>query len=103
MISRRRVYSATAPSSMDSASPTHAALSALPALAVCRISRERISAVTGGKSVRAGGEGELPSPASTRIAAERHVTPILPPWGWTLIAAAFLGAHWLVRRRGGLT
>ncbi len=64
---------------------------------------ERISAVTGGKSVRAGGEGELPSPASTRIAAERHVTPILPPWGWTLIAAAFLGAHWLVRRRGGLT
>lgn len=64
---------------------------------------ERISAVTGGVSVPAGRAAELPLPEATRIAAERHVTPLLPAWVWTLIAAVFLGGHWLARRRGGLT
>ena len=36
------------------------------------------------------------------IAAERHVTPVLPAWLWALGAAMMLGSHWLVRRRGGL-
>lgn len=64
---------------------------------------ERISAVTGGMSVLAGREATLPQPDATRIAAERHVTPIVPPWVWTALAALFLGAHWVARRRGGLT
>ncbi|MBK7581770.1 MAG: hypothetical protein IPI67_16375 [Myxococcales bacterium] len=64
---------------------------------------ERISAVTGGRSVRADRVEELPLPAATRIAAERHVTPLLPPWVWTLFAAGLLGSHWLARRRGGLS
>lgn len=64
---------------------------------------ERISAVTGGRSVAADRVEQLPLPDATRIAAERHVTPLLPAWVWTLIAAGFLGAHWLARRRGGLT
>jgi len=64
---------------------------------------ERVSEVTGGKSVRAEAVGELPLPTSTRIAAERHVSPLLPPWVWTLLAACALGGHWLARRRGGLT
>jgi hypothetical protein len=45
---------------------------------------------------------DLPLPESTRVAAERHVVPVLPSWGWTLCAAAVLGAHWVARRRGGL-
>jgi uncharacterized membrane protein len=64
---------------------------------------ERIASVTGGKSVRADAAGSLPLPEATRIAAERHVSPVLPPWVWTLCAAAFLGVHWLLRRRGGLS
>jgi uncharacterized membrane protein len=63
---------------------------------------ERISSLTGGKSVAADQIADLPRPASTRIAAERHVTPFLPPWVWTLTAAGALGAHWLTRRRAGL-
>jgi len=63
---------------------------------------ERISAVTAGRSVVAGREGDLPLPDATRVAAERHVSPLLPAWAWTLAAAMFLGAHWLFRRRGGL-
>ena len=54
-------------------------------------------------SVLAGREATLPQPDATRIAAERHVTPIVPPWVWTALAALFLGAHWVARRRGGLT
>ena len=46
--------------------------------------------------------GELPLPASISVSAERHVSPALPAWVWSLIAAVLLGGHWLVRRRGGL-
>jgi uncharacterized membrane protein len=63
---------------------------------------ERIASVTGGKSVTADDVKDLPLPSATRIAAERHVAQILPPWAWTLLAALALGAHWLTRRRGGL-
>jgi len=67
---------------------------------------ERLAAIaeaTGGKSVTVDGIGSLPLPAATQIAAERRVSPILPPWAWTLSAAVLLGAHWIVRRRRGLT
>jgi hypothetical protein len=62
----------------------------------------RISRVTGGRAVGAGDVDRLPLPKPTRITAERHVTPLLPAWVWTLAAAVMLGAHWVVRRRAGL-
>ena len=31
------------------------------------------------------------------------VVPVAPPWTWTLLAAALLGAHWFTRRRSGLS
>jgi hypothetical protein len=37
------------------------------------------------------------------VSAERHVVPVAPPWVWTLVAAATLGAHWFARRRSGLS
>ena len=62
-----------------------------------------IAAATGGVFVRAGDAGSLPLPAATQVATERQVAPILPAWAWSLGAAVLLGAHWVVRRRGGLT
>jgi hypothetical protein len=44
----------------------------------------------------------LPLPKPTVVSAERHVVPVAPPWVWTLLAAAALGAHWFTRRRSGL-
>lgn len=64
---------------------------------------EQIAAATRGRAVAAAGAGDLPLPEPTRIAAERHVSPLLPPWAWTVAAAMMLGAHWVLRRRGGLT
>ncbi len=63
---------------------------------------ERISTLTKGTSVAFDRAADLPEPPSARISAERHVTPLLPPWAWTALAALALGAHWFVRRRGGL-
>ncbi len=45
----------------------------------------------------------LPLPKPTIVSAERHVVPVAPPWAWTLVAAFALGAHWIVRRRSGLS
>ena len=39
---------------------------------------------------------------ASQVAVERQVSALLPPWAWTLIASALLGAHWIARRRGGL-
>jgi uncharacterized membrane protein len=61
-----------------------------------------IAEATGGRSVGADSVESLPLPESTRIAAERHVTPLLPPWVWTLLGAVMMGVHWFARRRGGL-
>jgi uncharacterized membrane protein len=63
---------------------------------------EGIARATKGRSVARGRIGDLPLPDPTPIAAERHVSPILPAWLWTLAAAVLLGAHWILRRRGGL-
>jgi uncharacterized membrane protein len=62
----------------------------------------RIAEATGGSAVSAAAAARLPLPAPIRIAAERHVSPVLPPWVWTLGAALLLGLHWFARRRGGL-
>jgi uncharacterized membrane protein len=47
--------------------------------------------------------GRLPLPKPTRMSSERHVVPLAPPWAWTFLAAAALGAHWITRRRSGLS
>ena len=62
-----------------------------------------IAAATGGVFVRASDAGSLPLPAATQVATERQVAPLLPAWAWSLTAALLLGAHWVMRRRGGLT
>ena len=61
-----------------------------------------ISQATGGTFVQARDIDSLPLPAATEVAAERRVTAILPPWAWTLAAAALLGVHWILRRQKGL-
>jgi hypothetical protein len=63
---------------------------------------ERIAEVTGGRSVGYADVASLPMAASTEVAAERHVTPVLPPWAWSLAASVVLGVHWVSRRRTGL-
>ncbi len=63
---------------------------------------QSIAEITGGRSVTADSVGDLPLPEPTPIAAERHVSPVVPPWIWTVAAALALGVHWLARRRGGL-
>jgi uncharacterized membrane protein len=61
-----------------------------------------IAKATRGKFVRASDIGSVTFPAATMVSAERTVSPILPPWAWTLCAAAAMGAHWIARRRAGL-
>lgn len=61
-----------------------------------------ISSATKGQFVLADEAGSLPLPEATQVATERHVAPLLPPWAWTLGAAVAVGAHWILRRRGGL-
>jgi len=62
-----------------------------------------IAEATGGRFVRATDAGTLPLPAAPQVASERQVAPIFPAWVWTLVAAALLGTHWIVRRQGGLS
>lgn len=64
---------------------------------------ERIARVTQGKAVGLEDLNELPAPPESRVSVERHVRPVLAPWVWALAAVVSLGAHWLLRRRGGLT
>ncbi|HWL84211.1 MAG TPA: hypothetical protein VNO21_00230, partial [Polyangiaceae bacterium] len=67
---------------------------------------ERLRALadaTGGTFAFAEDVGKIRLPKPTVVSAERHVVPIAPPWTWTLLAATLLGAHWFMRRRGGLS
>lgn len=64
---------------------------------------EKLARATGGTFATADQVGRLPIPKATVVSAERHVVPLAPPWAWTLTAALLLGAHWLVRRRAGLS
>lgn len=63
---------------------------------------EAIAAATGGELVTADRAGSLPLPAAMVVASERQVAPLLPPWVWAVSATVLLGAHWIVRRLGGL-
>lgn len=62
----------------------------------------RVAEATGGKFVTLDRVTELPTPRLSNITAERHTSPLLPVWLWTLLSAIGLGAHWVVRRQGGL-
>ena len=62
----------------------------------------RLAEATGGTFFGAGEVKSLPLPPPTVVATERHVTPVAPPWAWTLLAAATLGISWITRRRSGL-
>lgn len=61
-----------------------------------------IAEATGGVSVERDGVDDLPLPEAANVVAERRVRPLMPPWAWTLMAAACLGGHWVARRRSGL-
>jgi uncharacterized membrane protein len=61
-----------------------------------------IARVSGGTAVSSDRVDELPEPDATRVSAHREVSPLAPPWAWTLASAALLGAHWVARRNGGL-
>jgi uncharacterized membrane protein len=63
---------------------------------------ERLAKANGGSFVFASQAADLTLPPPTVVSAERHVTPLAPPWVWTLAASVFLGVHWLARRRSGL-
>jgi uncharacterized membrane protein len=62
-----------------------------------------IAQATGGVAVTPEEIDELPLPKAAQVVAERRVQPLLPPWAWTLVAATCLGAHWIVRRKRGLS
>jgi uncharacterized membrane protein len=62
-----------------------------------------LAEATGGVFATASDVSSLRLPRPTTVSAERHVTPVAPPWAWTLTAAALLGIHWIARRRNGLT
>lgn len=62
----------------------------------------RIAAATGGRAVTLAEISDLPSPPESEVSVERHTNPLLPPWVWALGATLSLGAHWVLRRRGGL-
>jgi uncharacterized membrane protein len=62
-----------------------------------------IAAATGGSYVLASDAASLPLPPAMQVAAERRIAPMMPPWAWTLWAAAAVGVHWIVRRKAGLS
>src|SRR5690606_492881 len=64
---------------------------------------ERIARATQGTAVGLDEIDQLPTPPASRVSVERHGRPMLPPWVWAFGAVVRLGAHWLLRRRGGLT
>jgi uncharacterized membrane protein len=64
---------------------------------------QTIADTTGGMAVDPDGIGGLPLPRAAQVVAERRVTPVMPPWSWTLLAATAMGVHWVVRRRVGLS
>jgi hypothetical protein len=64
---------------------------------------EALAAATGGAFAFAGDAAHLALPGPTVVSAERHVTPVAPPWAWSFAAATLLGVHWVARRRSGLS
>lgn len=62
-----------------------------------------ISRTTGGVSVAFDDLASLPRLEQTFVASRRAEVPIAPVWLWTTLAAIAVGAHWIVRRRSGLS
>lgn len=62
-----------------------------------------ISEVTGGKAFGPGDDEAIPLPEASVVHTQRKTKPLLPPWGFTGLAAALVGAHWVARRRAGLS
>ncbi len=62
-----------------------------------------ISEATGGTYVASDNIADIPLPEAADVVVERRVRQVLPPWTWTLLAAACLGGHWIARRRSGLS
>ncbi|MCC6644613.1 MAG: hypothetical protein IT374_03450 [Polyangiaceae bacterium] len=62
-----------------------------------------LAAATSGEVVRATDAARLSLPAAAEVISEMHVSPLAPAWAWTLLATLALGAHWIARRRGGLS
>jgi uncharacterized membrane protein len=63
----------------------------------------RIASKSGGRAVDAAHASDVPLPPPTEVSVEREVSPLLPAWIWSLAAALALGAHWIARRRSGLS
>lgn len=63
---------------------------------------KRIADATGGVATTWDRTATIPEPQVTLVAALRQTRPLFPPWGWTVMAAAMMGAHWILRRASGL-
>lgn len=71
-----------------------------------RPDKERLKAIsdaTGGVAVDVASIADIPIDPATMVSSRRTVRPVLPPWGWSLIAAIAIGAHWIARRKLGLS
>jgi uncharacterized membrane protein len=62
-----------------------------------------ISDLTGGKAFGPTDDAPIPVPEASVIHTQRKSKPILPPWAWSSLAAFLVGAHWVARRRSGLS
>jgi hypothetical protein len=55
-----------------------------------------LAKATGGTFAKSLGDLVLPKP--TVLTVEKQTSPVLPSWGWSLLAAVSLGIHWILRR-----
>ena len=61
----------------------------------------KLAEISGGHYVTPSNIGELPLPPSYFLDETRTTHPVAPAWLWSALAAAFLGAQWLVARSTG--
>ncbi|MBK6520324.1 MAG: hypothetical protein IPM79_16090 [Polyangiaceae bacterium] len=62
-----------------------------------------IAKATRGISVGPDDLDKISFPDATVINTQRRSAPLAPAWVWTTFAAALVGAHWVLRRRAGLS
>jgi hypothetical protein len=58
---------------------------------------------TGGTFAYADEVSSIPWPKPTVLTVDQTAQPLAPPWAWSCLAAGLLGAHWVLRRRSGLS